>query len=239
MVKPDESKPGSKKEQVEEMFDNISSKYDFLNHFLSLGIDKLWRKRIVRILRENNCQQILDIATGTGDLAIAISKIANTHITGVDISNKMLAVGREKILNLGLEKRIELVNGDSENLQYKDNSFDAVCVAFGVRNFEDLEKGLNEMHRVLKPGGKCVILEFALPTKFPVKQFYHFYFNYVCPFLGRKIAKDDRAYKYLARSVNNFPYNEAFIKIFDSCGFKRSHYISLSFGIASIYVGEK
>lgn len=191
------------------------------------------------ILKKRNPQKILDVATGTGDLAIALSEIKDAKITGIDISEKMLDEGRQKLSDAGLDSRIELFKGDAEKMLFPDNTFDAVSVAFGVRNFENLEAGISEIKRVLKPGGTCVILEFAQPQKFPVKQVYHLYFKFVCPFWGRLIAGDDRAYKYLAESVYNFPFNEQFLNILKTAGFRNCHYVPLTFGIASIYVAEK
>jgi demethylmenaquinone methyltransferase/2-methoxy-6-polyprenyl-1,4-benzoquinol methylase len=228
-----------KKVQVEAMFDSIAYRYDFLNHFLSMGIDKSWRKKAIKILSYRNFDSLLDVATGTGDLAIEASKIAQAKIVGIDISEKMLAIGREKIQKKGLANRIKLELGDSENLKFDDNCFDAITVAFGVRNFENLQIGLSEMYRVLKPGGIAVILEFSKPKSFPFKQVYHLYFRFILPVIGRAISKDRSAYNYLPESVKNFPDGENFINIFKEVGFNKCNAKELSFGIASIYIGEK
>ena len=193
MVKPYNDLPGGKKEQVSQMFDSIAPKYDFLNHFLSLGIDKLWRKRVVSMLRKKNPAKILDIATGTGDLAIATSKIDGAEITGIDISEKMLMIGQHKIQKLELSQRINLLPGDSEKINFPDNSFDAITAAFGVRNFEDLSAGLLEMYRVLKPKGTVVILEFSKPSVFPVKQLYFIYFKYLLPFSSTILSNSNKS----------------------------------------------
>lgn len=230
----------SKKEQVAKMFDNISARYDFLNHFLSLGIDILWRKKTLRLLKPEKPSTILDVATGTGDLAIEALKILKPDkITGIDISKGMLEKGREKISRLGLTSKIELLHGDSENLPFPDNTFDAVTVSFGVRNFENLEMGLSNIYKVLKPGGSCVILEFSKPKKFPVKQFYNFYFKNILPLMGKIISKDNAAYTYLPESVQAFPEGKSFIEIFKNIGFKKTRWVSLTFGISSIYYGKK
>lgn len=229
----------SKKKQVAEMFDNIASNYDFLNHFLSLGIDVLWRNRAIKLLKKERPKRILDVATGTADFAIQTMSIQPDHIQGVDISNKMLEVGRVKIKKKKLENKISLSYGDSENLPFSDGEFDALSVAFGVRNFENLEAGLKEMLRVLRPGGRAVILEFSKPKVFPIKQVYNFYFKFILPFVGKYFSKDKRAYTYLPESVASFPEDKDFLKILDSCGYQNSRQIRLSFGIASIYTGTK
>jgi len=229
----------SKKEQVATMFNNISKKYDFLNHFLSLGIDILWRKKAIRLLQETQPKQILDIATGTGDFAIEALKLNPIKVTGVDISKGMLEVGRQKIKDKGLENLIELHLGDSENLEFDDNTFDAYTVGFGVRNFENLEKGLTEMLRVLKPNGTAIILEFSKPKAFPIKQIYNFYFNSVLPGIGKLVSKDNSAYTYLPESVEAFPDGEKFINILAEIGYKNPQSIQLMFGIASIYKASK
>lgn len=237
-VKP-YSQEGSKKEQVAKMFDNISARYDFLNHLLSLGIDKGWRRKVVRFIRSHQPKTILDIATGTGDLAIALSKIEGTTITGLDISAGMLKVGEEKIIKKGLNDRITMQLGDSENLPFEDNSFDAITVAFGVRNFENLEAGLKEMNRVLKPGGQVAVLEFSQPTSFPFKQIYGFYFRYILPTIGKLVSKDASAYTYLPESVGAFPYGARFLEILGKCGFSDTRGQQVTFGIATIYTGTK
>lgn len=238
-VVPYKDKQGSKKEQVATMFDNISGKYDFLNHFLSLGIDIAWRKKAIRLLKKDQPKQILDIATGTGDFAIEALALKPEKVTGVDISEGMLKVGREKLRKKKLDHLIELQKGDSEGLLFEDNKFDAVIVSFGVRNFENLEKGLADMYRVLKPGGKTVILEFSKPKSFPFKQLYHFYFKWILPKIGNAISKDQAAYTYLPESVGKFPDGQDFLRILAKIGFKNTQCKSLTLGISSIYIGTK
>lgn len=221
------------------MFNNISKKYDFLNHFLSLGIDILWRKKAISLLKNDSPKTILDIATGTGDFAIESLKLDPDKVIGVDISEGMLDVGRKKMLRLGHDKVIELQSGDSEGLLFDDNKFDAVIVAFGVRNFENLEKGLKDMNRVLKPNGKVVILEFSRPKKFPFKQLYSFYFKAILPLIGKLVSKDNSAYTYLPESVQQFPDGHDFLSILNKIGFKETQCKSLTFGISSIYTGIK
>ncbi|MCT4603288.1 MAG: bifunctional demethylmenaquinone methyltransferase/2-methoxy-6-polyprenyl-1,4-benzoquinol methylase UbiE [Marinifilum sp.] len=239
MVNPYKDLDKGKKAQVALMFNNIAKKYDFLNHVLSMGIDKLWRKKAVKLLKPLQPKMILDIATGTGDFALANLKLNPDKVVGIDISTEMLAVGREKVAKKNLSHKIELLEGDSENIQFKDNTFDAITVAFGVRNFENLEKGLQEMNRVVRPGGKVVVLEFSKPRNFPVKQIYNFYFFRILPFWGKMVSKDASAYTYLPKSVDAFPDGEDFLKIYESCGFAETKQIKLSFGIASIYIGTK
>jgi demethylmenaquinone methyltransferase / 2-methoxy-6-polyprenyl-1,4-benzoquinol methylase len=229
----------SKKEQVAKMFDNISHRYDFLNSLLSLGIHKGWRKQCVKLLKETNPQRILDVATGTADFAIECAKLQPQTIVGVDISEGMMKVGREKIKKLGLEQIIKLESGNAETLNYPDNSFEAIVVGFGVRNFQDLEQGLKNLFRILKPGGKIVILEFSYPTNSIVKAGYNFYFSYVTPLIGKIFSKDPRAYSYLMESVKAFPNNENFVAVLNACGFTQTHFKNLSFGIAAIYEGRK
>lgn len=238
-VIPYKDKTGTKKKQVADMFDSISGRYDFLNHFLSLGIDIHWRKKAIKYLKNNQPKQILDIATGTGDFAIEALKLNPDKIIGVDISEGMLSVGREKMKNREIDHIITMEKGDSENLHFDDNKFDAIIVAFGVRNFENLEKGLREMNRVLKPGGKAVILEFSKPTIFPFKQLYHFYFRWVLPKIGKIVSKDASAYTYLPESVNEFPFGKDFESILAHTGFKNTLCKPLTLGISSIYTGEK
>ncbi|MBD3635782.1 MAG: bifunctional demethylmenaquinone methyltransferase/2-methoxy-6-polyprenyl-1,4-benzoquinol methylase UbiE [Crocinitomicaceae bacterium] len=221
------------------MFDNISQRYDFLNHFLSLGIDNIWRKKAVKILKEYQPKLILDIATGTGDFAISALRIKPTKVIGLDLSAGMLEVGRKKMKKKGLQDKVEMVQGDSENLPYEDDHFDGITVGFGVRNFENLEKGLSEMRRVLKPGAPAIILEFSKPKRFPVKQSFNFYSKYIIPKVGRSISKDKAAYSYLPESVEAFPEGQAFIDIMDKVGFKNLRSKQVSGGIATIYVGEK
>jgi demethylmenaquinone methyltransferase/2-methoxy-6-polyprenyl-1,4-benzoquinol methylase len=239
MVTPYGKKDTSKKEEVAEMFDNIAPKYDLLNHVLSLGIDITWRKKAIRILKKENPQTLLDVATGTADFAIEAKATGAKKIIGVDISNDMLKFGREKLKKKNLDQLIELHYGDSENLQFEDNHFDAITVSFGVRNFENLEKGLAEMNRVLKPGGLMAVIEFSKPQSFPIKQLYNFYFHSILPTIGKLISKDARAYTYLPESVESFPYGQAFLEKMDGAGFKESKAIPLTFGIASIYLGRK
>lgn len=238
-VIPYKEQTSGKKEQVATMFNNISKKYDFLNHFLSLGIDILWRKKAIKLLKELQPKIILDIATGTGDFAIEALSLNPTKIIGIDISEGMLAVGKEKIKSKGLDNIIELQLGDSENLSFDDNYFDAYTVGFGVRNFEHLEKGLAEMLRVLKPNGRAVILEFSKPKAFPVKQLYNFYFNHILPTIGNLISKDNAAYTYLPESVNAFPEGDEFVNILNKVGYKNVQVIPLMFGISSIYTATK
>jgi len=228
-----------KKEQVRQMFNNIAGKYDFLNHFLSVGIDNLWRRRLVKMLSKEKPQRILDIATGTGDLAVALAKCGPQEIIGADISENMLQVGIEKMKKKKLDKLIKLELGDSENLKYEDEYFDAITVAFGVRNYEDLDKGLSEMYRVTKKNGSVWILEFSKPSVFPVKQFYNFYFRFILPNIGRLVSKDKEAYTYLPESVNQFPDGADFLKHMEKVGYTENQQLKLTFGIASIYYGRK
>ena len=222
------------------MFDNISGRYDFLNHFLSLGIDTIWRKKAIRSLKKLQPRQVLDVATGTGDFAFETLRILKPEkIIGVDISAGMLEVAREKIAKRGVGDKFEVVLGDSEGLPFPDNAFDAVTVAFGVRNFEHLQQGINDMYRVLRPGGQVVILEFSKPRVFPVKQLYRFYFNYVTPFIGRVFSKDARAYSYLPESVAHFPDGKDFEAVMQRAGFRTTVSRPQTFGICTIYTGVK
>lgn len=239
VVKPYNSKDSSKKEEVAEMFNNISRRYDFLNHFLSLGIDKIWRKKAIRQLKEIEPKKILDIATGTGDFAIAALKLNPQEVIGVDISQGMLDMGIQKMKKKGYDDTIKLLLGDSEKLPFEDGTFDALTVGFGVRNYENLEKGLSDMLRVLKPGGKAVILEFSKPKKFPIKQFFGFYSKRLIPFFGKLISKDKRAYAYLPESVEAFPEGQAFKDIMEKTGYKKVDSMLVSGGIATIYSGLK
>jgi demethylmenaquinone methyltransferase/2-methoxy-6-polyprenyl-1,4-benzoquinol methylase len=238
-INPYKEKEAPKTEQVAEMFDNISGKYDFLNHFFSLGIDKIWRNKVRNIVKNIPNSQILDVATGTGDLAIALSKIPGTNIIGVDISNKMLEVGRQKVLRKKLEGRVDLRNGDSLRLPFEENQFDAVTVAFGVRNFENISQGLSEISRVLKPNGKIIVLEFSNPRKFPIKQLFNFYSRKLMPSVGKLVSKDSRAYSYLPESVQAFPTEDKFAKIIEESGFVDATYENVSGGIAAIHVATK
>lgn len=228
-----------KKEQVATMFNNISSKYDLLNRVLSLGIDIQWRKKAVKILKAQNPKTVLDIATGTADFAIEAINSGAEKIIGIDISEQMLEVGKQKIKKKQLENKIELLKGDSENIQFQDNFFDAAIVSFGVRNFENLNKGLSEINRVLKPGGMLIVLEFSKPEKAPFKQIYSFYFKNILPFIGKLVSKDQSAYTYLPESVEAFPYGKKFEEELSKAGFKQTTCKPLTFGISSIYTGLK
>ncbi len=238
-VKPYE-KDAEKKHQISKMFNNISGKYDFLNHFLSAGIDRRWRKKAIAELKEIDPKIILDVATGTADLALeAERQLKPEKIIGIDIAVKMLDIGRQKISKKGLVEIITLDEGDSENLPFQDNTFDAVTVAFGVRNFANVENGLKEMIRVLKPGGKCVILEFSKPKVFPIKHLYNFYFKKILPGIGRMTSKDKKAYAYLYESVQAFPEGEDFIELLNKLGLNQTKCEALTMGICSIYSGVK
>ena len=238
-VVPYKDKDGSKREQVAEMFDNISPKYDLLNHVLSGGVDIYWRKRAIKLLKKQQPKIILDIASGTGDFAIEALSLKPEKIIGVDISQGMLDIAQQKINKRGLGSQFEIKLGDSEKLPFKADEFDAVTVAYGVRNFENLQVGLADIHRVLKPGGKAVVLEFSKPKAFPIKQLYRFYFNYVTPGIGKLFSKDSRAYSYLPESVAAFPDGKDFVALMDKVGFKYTKSRPLAFGICSIYTGVK
>ena len=232
------NKSESKKKQVTKMFDNIAESYDFLNHSLSLGMDNVWRKIAIKKI-VNNPNTILDIATGTGDFAISASKRTNAQISGIDISQGMLDVGIKKIKQKGLQDRIKLQLADSEKLPFNDQTFDAITAGFGVRNFENLNKGLSEMHRVLDNNGIVAILEPSIPKNFPLKQFYNLYFNNILPTIGAWISKDKEAYSYLPESVNAFPSGEKFLKELEKVGFKNCQHFPLTFGIVSLYTAIK
>jgi demethylmenaquinone methyltransferase/2-methoxy-6-polyprenyl-1,4-benzoquinol methylase len=239
-VVPFKDSADSKKKQVENMFDKIAYRYDFLNRFLSAGIDVGWRKKAIKELVSLHPKQILDVATGTGDFAITSYEILKPEkITGIDISEGMLEIGRQKIINSGLQNQIELLNGDSEAILYDDNSFDAVTVAFGVRNFENLEKGLSEIKRVLRPGGKLIVLEFTRPSMPVIKQLYGFYMKFITPKIGKIIAKNNDAYQYLNDSVFQFPEKENFIHILNQSAYRNAFYKTLTLGICTIYCAEK
>ncbi len=228
-----------KKERVKTMFNSIAPRYDFLNHFLSFGVDYYWRNRVLKMVKQRNPRTILDVATGTGDLAIVVTKSKPEKITGVDISHSMLAVGKEKVKKRNLDSIITLEYGDSEDLRFADNSFDLAMVAFGVRNFGNLEKGLTEILRVLKPGGSLLVLEFSHPGSFPMKQLYAFYSSYILPLVGRIISNDSSAYTYLPESVKKFHSGNDFLNIMSKCGFINLELTSLSSGISTIYSGYK
>jgi len=225
---------------VESMFDSIAWRYDFLNHFLSFGIDRLWRRRVIRIIsRHYQNPEILDVATGTGDLAITAMTINPLKITGIDISLNMLEIGKEKVRKKGFSGKIELIQGDSEKIPFGDNSFDVSMVAFGVRNFADPLKGLTEMRRVIRSTGMILVLEFSKPSGFLFRRIYNFYFRNILPFVGRLFSKDKAAYSYLPDSVNKFPDNEAFLKLLTDAGFSDTSQTKLTGGVASIYTGLK
>jgi len=239
-IVPFKNSTESKKRQVENMFDKIAFRYDFLNRFLSAGIDVGWRRKGIQQLISSQPQNILDVATGTGDFALTCYEILKPKkITGIDISEGMLEIGRKKIEKAGLQNQIELLNGDSEAILFEDNTFDAVTVAFGVRNFEHLEKGLSEIKRVLKPGGKLVVLECTKPSAPAIKQFYNFYMKWVTPKIGKIIAKNNEAYQYLNDSVLQFPEKETFIHILNKSAYRNAFYKTLTLGICTIYCAEK
>ncbi len=238
-VTPYKDSAKGKKEQVTTMFDAISGEYDGLNRVISFGIDVKWRKRVVAILKERKPKTILDIATGTGDLAINLVNTGADKIVGLDISTGMLSVGKKKVVQKHLQETVEMVVGDSENLQFEDASFDAVTVAFGVRNFEHLEIGLQEIHRVLKPGGTLVVLETSVPTKTPFKQGYAFYTKYILPGIGKIFSKDRSAYQYLSDSASVFPHGMEFNNILKKIGFIGMENRPQTFGVASIYIATK
>lgn len=238
-VLPYKEESSGKKAQVARMFNNISRNYDFLNHFLSLGIDRGWRKKAIKLLRPVNPKIMLDVATGTGDFALQALALDPDKVIGIDISDGMLEVGRKKVAARQLSSKVELLQGDSENLQFEGNKFDAVTVGFGVRNFEDLEKGLAEILRVMKPGAMLVVLEFSRPKAFPFKQVYNFYFKSILPNIGRLVSKDRSAYTYLPESVDAFPDGKDFEAILQKVGFKNTTCEALTFGISSVYTARK
>lgn len=239
VVTPYGGEQNQKKQEVASMFNNIAGNYDFLNHFLSMGVDKLWRRKVVRIVKKAKPTEILDVATGTGDLAIALLKAEPKKIIGIDISEGMLEKGKEKIKDLKVDQKIHLEYGDSENIHFEDNRFDAITVAFGVRNYQNLDKGLSEMYRVLKPNAPLVVLEFSKPSNWFFKQIYFFYFCNVLPFIGKLISKDSRAYTYLPESVRAFPDGSVFANKLKEAGFKTVKCTSLTFGISTIYEAVK
>ena len=238
-VTPYKNSALGKKEQVEQMFDKVSTNYDFLNRVLTFGIDINWRKRVVKVVAENKPKQLLDIATGTGDFAIMLAKLNPEKVIGLDISQGMLDKGIEKIKNKKLESLIDMIQGDSENMPFKDNTFDAITVGFGVRNFENLDKGLQEIFRVLKPGGILAILETSQPESFPMKQLFKFYSKYIIPTIGGLFSKDKSAYSYLPESAAAFPYGKNFNNILQKNGFNSATNKPLTFGIASMYTAKK
>ncbi|AYD46414.1 bifunctional demethylmenaquinone methyltransferase/2-methoxy-6-polyprenyl-1,4-benzoquinol methylase UbiE [Arachidicoccus soli] len=239
-IKPIQGSNLEKKEQVAEMFNDIAFKYDFLNRFLSAGIDVRWRKKAIDRIKDTQPARVLDVATGTADVALMTYKILKpAQIIGIDISEGMLNIGRDKIQKAGLNNRIYLQVGDSENLPFEDGSFDAITVAFGVRNFQNLEKGLSEMHRVLRPGGKLVVLEFSRPKQKIFKSIYHFYMNVVTPGIGKLFSKNKEAYQYLNESVQAFPERNDFVKLMNNATFKNTLYKPLTMGICCIYEGIK
>lgn len=238
-IKPYKDSKLGKKAQVAQMFDNISTQYDGLNRVISFGVDRSWRKKVEKLVAAANPKKIIDLATGTGDLAIQLSHFSDAEIVGLDISSGMLEVGRKKIAEKNLSERIKMVLGDSEKIPFSDAHFDAATVAFGVRNFENLEKGLSEILRVLKPGGVLVVLETSVPTKTPFKQGHGFYTKNVLPAIGRIFSKDRSAYGYLSESANNFPYGEAFNNILKKIGFINVRHYPQTFGVATIYHATK
>lgn len=239
MAKPYDKKQ-DKKSQIRAMFNSIALRYDFLNHFLSFGIDIIWRKRLIRLLKAYQPTHILDVATGTADLALmAVQQIPHIRVTGIDLSEGMIDVGNHKLNDRSLNDQIKLQVADSEALPFDDQSFDAAMVAFGVRNFENLDKGLSEILRVLQSERPLFILEFSSPKQFPMKQLYRFYSNTFLPFVGRIVSKDSKAYSYLPESISEFPHGSEFLNIMNSIGYRNCGFKELSFGIATIYWGVK
>lgn len=229
-----------KKASVESMFDSIAWRYDFLNHFLSFNFDRQWRRKAIKVISKScKSPDIIDVATGTGDLALAAMKLNPSKISGIDISHKMLGIGKEKVMRKGFSEKINLIPGDSENIPFNDNIFDVAMVAFGVRNFSDPLKGLSEMKRVVRKGGMIMVLEFSKPSGFPFKTLYNFYFRNILPLFGRLFSKDKNAYSYLPDSVMKFPDNEEFLTLLEQAGFSDTHQVKLTGGVASIYTGIK
>ena len=235
-MKPNQKLKSAKKDQVREMFNNISIEYDFLNRIITLGNDLRWRERIYTISKKDNPKNILDIATGTADIAIELSKIKDAKIVGIDISNKMLNVGREKVKKNNLSEKISLIKGDAENINYSSNSFDLITIGFGVRNFQDLVKGLKESFRVLKQSGKLVILETSVPNNYFIKFFYLVFSRTFIPLVGRVFSKDQSAYRYLQKSAESFPCGKEFAELLKTCGFKNVTIEQQMFGASSIYI---
>lgn len=238
-IKPYKESNQSKKQQVEHMFDTISNEYDSLNRMMTFGTDVGWRKKVVKMVASVQPEAILDIATGTGDLVLMMAKTNAQRIVGLDLSEGMLSVGRKKVKELNLDHQIEMIQGDSENLPFEDNTFDAITVSFGVRNFENLEKGLKEIYRVLKPNGIFVILESSVPTKFPFKQGYYLYTKTIVPLMGKLFSKDKKAYSYLSESMKKFPYGETLNKILRGVGFTHVKHEPQTMGVSTIYSARK
>jgi len=240
MTIPYKSSDASKKDQIRSMFDNISGKYDRLNQVLSLGIERIWKIKLVKAIKESGARDILDIATGTADIAVLqAERIPESQIIGMDLSPKMIEFAKKKVKKKNLDSQIFLEVGDSEKMKYTSDSFDAVSISFGVRNFENLEKGIKEIHRVLRKGGKIFVLEFSKPTIFPFKQLFNFYFGKILPRIGAWVSKDKSAYSYLFESVQSFPDYEEFTDVLNACGFKNCKWKSFTLGICCMYVGEK
>jgi demethylmenaquinone methyltransferase/2-methoxy-6-polyprenyl-1,4-benzoquinol methylase len=238
-IKPYQDSAASKKEQVAQMFDTISENYDGLNKIISFGTDAKWKQKILKMVAAKKPSTILDIATGTGDLAILFATTSATEIIGLDISQGMLDIGKQKIEAQKLDRKIQMVLGDGENIPYPDNYFDVITVAYGVRNFEHLEKGLSEILRTLKPGGQFIVLETSVPTKFPFKQGYFLYTNFVMPTIGKLFSKDKKAYAYLSNSAQNFPYGEVLNNILRKIGFIEVVHLPQTMGVATIYTASK
>lgn len=239
-IVPFRASDDAKKEQVRKMFDKIAFKYDFLNRFLSVGIDRTWRKKALQLLLPSKPKQILDAATGTGDLAIMAMEILNPEtVIGIDISEGMMQLGREKVKKAGFEHQIQLQHGDSEAISFPENSFDAVTVGFGVRNFENLEKGLVEIKRVLRPKAKLIVIEATKPSAPVIKQLFNFYMNRICPLAGKWFSKSDEAYDYLNKSVKYFPEKKEFVHILNQLGYRNAFYKTMTLGTCTIYCAEK
>jgi demethylmenaquinone methyltransferase / 2-methoxy-6-polyprenyl-1,4-benzoquinol methylase len=238
-IKPYQDSEKGKKEQVAQMFDTISENYDGLNKIISFGTDAKWKQKILKMVAAKNPTTILDIATGTGDLAILFAKTSATEIIGLDISQGMLDIGKKKIEAQKLNTKIQMVLGDGENIPYADNYFDVITVAYGVRNFENLEKGLSEILRTLKPGGQFIILETSVPTKFPFKQGYYIYTNFIMPTIGNLFSNDKKAYAYLSNSAQNFPFGEVLNNILRKIGFIEVVHLPQTMGVATIYTASK
>ena len=238
-IKPYKNSEKTKKEQVSQMFDTISDNYDNMNRMITFGIDVAWRKKVIRLATESLPENLLDVATGTADLAIMAANSSDAQITGVDLSEGMLAVGRSKIEKLGLTSRINLITADSESLPFDNNTFDVATVAFGVRNFENLDKGLSEIYRILKPNGKLIVLETSIPTLPIIRPLYLLHSNYLLPFFGKLFSKDVKAYQYLSDSAKNFPYGIAFNNILEKNGFITVKHLPQTLGVATIYIGKK